>query len=95
MGWGSVKMPIIEAMALLGRKDLAYLHFPWVFPLPDSAREYAASAETLVAVEGNATGQFADLVEFEIGRRFDHRILKCDGHQFAVEELAERISALA
>ncbi len=95
MGWGSVKMPIIEAMVLAGRKDIAFLHFPWVFPLPDGAREYAASARTVVAIEGNATGQFADLVELETGRRFDRRILKSDGHQFAVEELAEKISALA
>jgi len=95
MGWGSVKMPVIEAMSLLGRTDIAFLHFPWVFPLPDRAGEYAAAASTLVAIEGNATGQFADLVELETGRRFDHRILKCDGYQFSVEELAERISALA
>jgi len=95
MGWGSVKMPVIEAMSLLGRDDIAFLHFPWVFPLPGGALDYAASAAKLIAIEGNATGQFADLVEFETGRRFDHRILKCDGHQFAVEELARTISELA
>jgi 2-oxoglutarate/2-oxoacid ferredoxin oxidoreductase subunit alpha len=95
MGWGSVKRPILEALAALGRKDIAYLHFPWVFPLPAGVPEHMAKANSCVAVEGNATGQFADFVEFETGRRFDARILKCDGFQYSVEELAERISALA
>lgn len=94
MGWGSVKMPIIEAIAVLNRPGLAFLHFPWVFPLPPSANDYMAWASTCIAIEGNATGQFADLVEFKTGRRFDHRILKSDGFQFTVEELADKISAL-
>ena len=94
MGWGSVKMPIIEALALLKKPGLAYLHFPWVYPLPADASERMAAASVCIAIEGNATGQFADLVEFKTGKRFDHRILKSDGLQFTVEELAERISAL-
>jgi 2-oxoglutarate ferredoxin oxidoreductase subunit alpha len=95
LGWGSVKRPIIEALAALGRKDIAYLHFPWVYPLPGGIAEYMAKAEACYAVEGNATGQFADLVEQAALRRLDGRILKSDGYQFTVEELAERISALA
>jgi 2-oxoglutarate/2-oxoacid ferredoxin oxidoreductase subunit alpha len=95
MGWGSVKRPILEALAMLGRKDIAYLHFPWVFPLPSGVAGYMAKAKSCVAVEGNATGQFADLVELGTMRRLDERILKYDGSQYTVEELAERISALA
>jgi 2-oxoglutarate/2-oxoacid ferredoxin oxidoreductase subunit alpha len=95
MGWGSVKKPILEALEVLGREDVAYLHFPWVSPLPDGVDEYMSRAAVCVAVEGNATGQFADLVELETGRRVERRILKSDGSQFAVEELVERISANA
>ncbi len=94
VGWGSVKMTIIEALAAIDQPGIAYLHFPWVYPLPESAAGYMAAASTRVAVEGNATGQFADLVEFETGLRFDHRILKSDGYQYTVEELADKISAL-
>ena len=32
VGWGSVKMPIIEAMAALKKPGLAYLHFPGFIP---------------------------------------------------------------
>jgi 2-oxoglutarate/2-oxoacid ferredoxin oxidoreductase subunit alpha len=95
MGWGSVKRPIIEALAALGRKDIAYLHFPWVYPLPAGVGDYMAKAASCVAVEGNATGQLADLVELGTGRRLDARILKSDGFQYTVEELVERISAIA
>jgi 2-oxoglutarate ferredoxin oxidoreductase subunit alpha len=94
MGWGSVKMPVLEALAALGRPGIAYLHFPWVYPLPSGVTEYMAAASLCVAVEGNATGQFADLVESQTGRRLDHRILKCDGFQYTVEELTAAISAL-
>jgi 2-oxoglutarate ferredoxin oxidoreductase subunit alpha len=95
MGWGSVKGPVLEALAALGRDDIAYLHFPWVFPLPGGVAEYMEKARACVAVEGNATGQFADLVELETGKRIERRILKNDGAQFSVEELVERISANA
>jgi 2-oxoglutarate ferredoxin oxidoreductase subunit alpha len=94
MGWGSVKMPVIEALTVLKKSGLAYLHFPWVYPLPAEASERMAAASACIAIEGNATGQFADLVESKTGKRFDHRILKSDGLQFTVEELAEKISAL-
>jgi 2-oxoglutarate/2-oxoacid ferredoxin oxidoreductase subunit alpha len=95
LGWGSVKGPVLEALAALGREDIAYLHFPWVFPLPDGVADYLDRADAVVAVEGNATGQFADLVELETGRRIERRILKSDGSQFSVEELADRIAANA
>lgn len=95
VGWGSIKMPVIEALALIERPGIAFLHFPWVYPLPDGVSDYMSAAAACIAVEGNATGQFADLVEFKTGRRFDHRILKSDGYQYTVEELAERISALS
>jgi 2-oxoglutarate/2-oxoacid ferredoxin oxidoreductase subunit alpha len=93
VGWGSVKGPVIEAISKLERNDLAFLHFPWVYPLPEGVREYLEAADTIVDIEGNATGQFADLLQLETGIRIDKRVLKFDGYQFSVEELAERISA--
>jgi 2-oxoglutarate ferredoxin oxidoreductase subunit alpha len=93
LGWGSVKGPVLAALAALGRKDIAFLHFPWVYPLPEGLAAYLESARSVFAVEGNATGQLADLVEAETGRRLDGRILKFDGFQFSVEELADRISS--
>jgi 2-oxoglutarate/2-oxoacid ferredoxin oxidoreductase subunit alpha len=94
IGWGSVKLPVLEALAAIGEPGIAYLHFPWVYPLPEGAGTYLAAAKVRVAVEGNATGQFADLLEGETGTRIEHRILKSDGSQFSVEELTQKISAI-
>jgi 2-oxoglutarate ferredoxin oxidoreductase subunit alpha len=91
IAWGSTKMPIIEAIEASHMTDTALLHFPWVYPLPDGIEKYMERATACIAVEGNATGQFADLVEFKTGRRFDRRILKSDGYQFSVEELISKI----
>jgi len=91
VAWGSTKMPIIEALEVWGNSGIALLHFPWVYPLPEGIGKYMEQAHTCIAVEGNATGQFADLVEFNTGKRFDRRILKSDGYQFSVEELASKI----
>jgi 2-oxoglutarate ferredoxin oxidoreductase subunit alpha len=95
LAWGSTKQPILEALARLGRKDLALLHFPQVWPLPEEARAFLERADRVIAVEGNATGQFADIVEQATGRRMDARVLKYDGFQFSVEELMERLAAAA
>jgi 2-oxoglutarate/2-oxoacid ferredoxin oxidoreductase subunit alpha len=93
LGWGSTKGAILEAMERLGRPGLAFLHFPWLYPLPPNAREHLAAAESLVSIEGNATGQFSGLLQAETGIKIENRILKCDGAQFSVEELVDRISA--
>jgi 2-oxoglutarate ferredoxin oxidoreductase subunit alpha len=94
LGWGSVKRPVLDALASLGRVDVAYLHFPWLYPFPSGVGEILKKAEICYSVEGNATGQLADLVELNTGRRLDGRILKFDGYQYGVEELARRISEI-
>jgi 2-oxoglutarate ferredoxin oxidoreductase subunit alpha len=94
VGWGSVKGPVLEALASLGRDEVAYLHFSWVFPLPEGLVDLLRPGTTLVAVEGNATGQFADLVEAATGRHFGHRILAYNGAQFTVEDLVGRLEAI-
>lgn len=94
LGWGSVKGPVLAALESLGREDIAYLHFPWLYPFPTGVAEILAKARSCYAVEGNATGQLADLVELNTGRRVDGRILKFDGYQYGLEELARRISEL-
>lgn len=93
VGWGSVKEAVLEALKAIGRADVAFLHFPWVYPVPAGAAAALAASRTLIAVEGNATGELADLLASEAGARIERRILKYDGSQFGVEELVFRISA--
>ena len=43
-------------------------------------------------MENNATGQFADLLSFETGRRISRKILKATGEPFTVEEVVDALN---
>ena len=93
VGWGSTAPIIGEAIAAIGRRDIAQLHFPQVYPMGPDVAGLLKRAETLIAVEGNATAQFARILRAETGVEIRHRILKYNGLPFTVEELATRIEA--
>jgi 2-oxoglutarate ferredoxin oxidoreductase subunit alpha len=93
VGWGSTFHIINEALSRLKRKDLSFLHFRQVYPLHPETAEYLKRAERIVMVEGNANAQFASLVRLETGIEIKDTILKYDGNQFSVEELADRLEA--
>jgi 2-oxoglutarate ferredoxin oxidoreductase subunit alpha len=88
VGWGSTLDVAREALARCGRNDISFLHYRQVYPLPAEGNRYLMEAPVLIALENNATGQFADLVESLVPVRFAGRILKYDGTPFTVEELA-------
>ncbi|MFC2078364.1 2-oxoacid:acceptor oxidoreductase subunit alpha [Candidatus Bipolaricaulota bacterium] len=78
IGWGSTRGPVNEAVDVLRAmgKQAGSLHFTDVWPLPNlnlpDDIEYWA-------VEGNATGQFARLLEAELGIPITGRIGRYDG----------------
>jgi 2-oxoglutarate ferredoxin oxidoreductase subunit alpha len=87
--WGSTYHVVREALARLGLKDAAMLHYKQVYPLhPDTAR-YVKKARKTVVVEGNATGQFRKLIRVHAGVEVDESLLKYDGLGFAVEDIIE------
>jgi len=94
IGWGSTDKIIQEALELIGRQKLSYLHFPQVYPLSPDAAVYLKKAKTVISIEGNATGQFAALAEKETGIPVTGKILRYDGLPFTVEELVERIGKI-
>jgi 2-oxoglutarate ferredoxin oxidoreductase subunit alpha len=78
IGWGSTKGAIDEAVEHLrvdGRKA-GSLHFTEIWPLPELELRENARYWT---VEGNATGQFAHLLESEVALRVEGRIGRYDG----------------
>ncbi len=96
VGWGSVYPMVIEAMARLGFRNLAFLHFGQVYPLHQKTAGYLRRARRLILIEGNATAQFGRIIKRETGMDFHDKILKYNGLPFSVEELAQRIrTALA
>jgi 2-oxoglutarate ferredoxin oxidoreductase subunit alpha len=78
---------------MLGRSDIAFLHFPQVYPLAAETADYLGRAHKKIIVEGNATGQFAKLIKLLTGIQFDEKILKFDGMPFMPEEVADALKA--
>jgi 2-oxoglutarate ferredoxin oxidoreductase subunit alpha len=80
--WGSVKGAVEESAEMLKSdgKKAATLHFSQVWPLyPDNFLKYLENVDRVIAVEGNATGQFAQLIRRESGFLIENRISRYDG----------------
>jgi 2-oxoglutarate ferredoxin oxidoreductase subunit alpha len=89
VGWGSTRNAITEAVDLLraiGRKAGA-IHFAELWPLPEVSPQENARIWT---VEGNATGQLAQLLRGELGWSIDGTIGRSDGLPIDARFILER-----
>jgi 2-oxoglutarate/2-oxoacid ferredoxin oxidoreductase subunit alpha len=80
--WGSSKGAVEEAAEELRSAGTraTTLHFSQVWPLvPEHFMGLLQEAKDVVAVEGNAIGQFARLIRRETGYYIEKRILRYDG----------------
>ena len=91
--WGSNRGVLDEALDNLQRKDLCGLHFSQLFPVNPAVGEML-DTKKIVVLENNATGQFADLLNRELGVRVFRRILKATGEPFSVEEVVQALEEL-
>lgn len=96
VSWGSTRGSVREAAVRLREQGrlAAALHFSQVWPLvPEQFLERLKSAKEVVAVEGNATGQFARLIRREAGFEIPKRVLRYDGlpitPEFILRELGQ------
>ncbi len=92
--WGSLYQIVEEALERAKLEETAHLHFDQVFPLHRGTRLYLEKARRVVAIEGNATGQFADLIRKETGFLIEDRILWYSGLQVPVETVVEKLLEL-
>ncbi len=91
LGWGSTRNIVEEALKELKEPKLGFLHFKQVYPLPREIMGYLVNAQKVLAIENNASGQFANLIKRETGFDIKYKILKYDGRPFSVEEVVKRI----
>ena len=91
IGWGSTYPIIQEAWSLLGRDEVAFLHYKQVYPLHPETSVYLRKAKKRIVIEGNSDAQFASLLRLQTHLEIHKTILKYDGAQFSVEELTERL----
>ncbi len=85
IAWGSTYGPLREAVDRLNGQGMRarMLHFADIWPVPRGV-EALLTGET-VAVEGNYSGQFADLLRMATGHTVSRRILKWDGRPLSPE----------
>jgi 2-oxoglutarate ferredoxin oxidoreductase subunit alpha len=93
-GWGSTYGVMKEAVDVLNEEGRAasMLFFSEIYPMPDG--DYMSMLEdtgTTVCIEGNATGQLANLIRMEKGFEFSLRINKYDGRPFTVEYIMRKL----
>lgn len=98
VNWGSSKGPVLEAAARLrgqGR-SVACLHFSQIWPLvPEQFLATLQGARKVICVEGNATGQFARLIQREAGFAIPERIARYDGLPFTARYILDRLQKQA
>ncbi len=94
--WGSIWGAAYEAMTRLSDKGVSInqIHFSDIYPLrTELLRGVFNEAKKVVAVEQNATSQFARLVRMETGLTVDQHVNKYDGRQmtasFIIDHLKE------
>lgn len=93
--WGSALGPCREAAERYGREHDAtagVLHFSQVWPINEV--QYSAffeAADRVVAVESNATGQFARLLVCDTGEELSSVVLRSDGLPLSAEYILEAI----
>jgi len=91
VGWGSTKEIILDV--LKDFPEFNFVHFWRLWPFPREVKNILGRAREVIVIEGNFSGQLADLIEKETGLK-TKRILKDNGRPFFREEMKERISSL-
>ena len=89
--WGSTLNTVAEAVAGLDRKDIAVLHFSWLYPLAENTGEYLKKAAKIIVVENNSSAPFARLLTLATGQAIDCNVLKYNGLPFSVAEVQKEI----
>ncbi|MGE4282656.1 MAG: 2-oxoacid:acceptor oxidoreductase subunit alpha [Clostridia bacterium] len=94
VAWGSTYGPIKEAIKLFAEegKEVAALIFGDVWPLPMKLlEEYTQKAKKVISIEGNYSGQLADIIQEQTCIPIKKRLCKYDGRPWSCDEVSRRI----
>ncbi|MDP2690798.1 MAG: 2-oxoacid:acceptor oxidoreductase subunit alpha [Candidatus Gracilibacteria bacterium] len=94
IGWGSSKGVLQDIIPLAKSKGISinYLHFDYLWPLKTKTlRQFCTDNPNIHVLEGNHTGQLAQLMEKETDLKFPQRFNKFNGRPFFLEEVLEYI----
>jgi len=95
--FGSSRGVVSEALARLRARghSVAMVHLSHVWPFPaDAVTGLVAKDKKVLTVEGNYTGQLAQLLSQECGIRAAGAVRRYDGRQFTVAEVEAGLEEL-
>lgn len=94
VGWGS-SFGALEELVLNHPRDLRLIHFSEIWPLRTERLVVELErARCVVAVEGNATAQFAQLVARETGKIIKLKVLRHDGRPLTAAYIESKLHSL-
>jgi 2-oxoglutarate ferredoxin oxidoreductase subunit alpha len=96
IGWGSTKLPLLDAQARLRSEgtDTAVVYFTHIWPFPvHLVRPLLQRGSELIVVEGNYSGQLADVIQQECLME-TRRILKYNGRPFYTSDIVGGVRQL-
>jgi 2-oxoglutarate/2-oxoacid ferredoxin oxidoreductase subunit alpha len=85
---GSTKGVILDAIDNLNCK---FLQIIYLEPFVDEIKEILNSAEKLIIIEENATGQLRDLIRKNTGIKIKNQILNYGGRPLSIEDMKSKI----
>jgi len=88
VGWGSTKEIILDFLKDNFGFNFLHIWRPW--PFPQGAIDILRNVERVIVIEGNYSGQLADLIERFTFRKVE-RVLKDDGRPFYKQELEDKL----
>lgn len=84
VSWGSTKGVLLDFIKDHPEYNLIHFYRPW--PFPKEGESELKKCRRLISVEGNYSGQLADLIKSQTGLKAE-KVLKDDGRPFHKEEL--------
>jgi 2-oxoglutarate ferredoxin oxidoreductase subunit alpha len=96
IGWGSTKLPLFDAQARLRSEGMetAVVYFTHIWPFPvHLVRPLLQRGSQLIVVEGNYSGQLADLIQQECLME-TKRILKYNGRPYYTSDIVGGVRQL-
>lgn len=91
VGWGSTYGVLREFIETTTVDDVAYLYIKQPFPLSKDLLKYFEQSDNTIVVENNYTGQFADILQLQLGIKADHKVNKYNGEPFFIDEVDKRL----
>ena len=86
VGCGSTKNAVLDAINT--GKEIAYLHYEYIYPTKVSLlKNLASQNKRIILIENNQTGELGKVVTEASGYEFKEKILKYDGRPFFVEDI--------